>query len=180
MRSNRRIKCGSSRSPRVSVRLSYGSRGRQQLFTENTLSPILPLLERPGERRLQYLLFGIPAACISGGGGRGDKRGATRLAGFGLVCSMTSGLLNSHHVPQGAEGLVISTALPDALYDPVMLWLLSVAFEPFLRRYVPNTLIGWSRSLEGRSRDPLVGGNLLAGTAMGLAMIYKFENFSRK
>lgn len=103
--------------------------------------------------------------------GRGDKRGATRLAGFGLVCSLTSGLLNSHHVPQGAEGFVIFTALRDALYNPVTLWLTYVAFEPFLRRYVPNTLIGWSRLLEGRWRDPLVGGNLLAGTAMGLGMI---------
>jgi hypothetical protein len=84
---------------------------------------------------------------------------------------MTSGLLFSHHVPQGAEGFVIFTALRDALHPPVVLWLVYVAFEPFLRRYVPNTLIGWSRLLEGRWRDPLVGGNLLAGTAMGLGMI---------
>ena len=103
--------------------------------------------------------------------GRGDKRGATRLAGFVLVCQMTRLILDSHHVPQvRQEGFVIYTALRDALYLPVTLWLVYVAFEPFLRRYVPNTLIGWSRLLEGRSKDPLVGGNLLVGVAMGLGM----------
>jgi hypothetical protein len=31
-------------------------------------------------------------------------------------------------------------------------------------------LIGWSRLLEGRWRDPLVGGNLLAGVAIGIGV----------
>ncbi len=71
--------------------------------------------------------------------GRGHKRGANRLAGFLLVCQITSQLLASHHIPQNEEGLVIVTALRDALYLPVALWLIYVAFEPFLRRYVPHT-----------------------------------------
>jgi predicted Ser/Thr protein kinase len=102
--------------------------------------------------------------------GRGDKRGATRLAGFVLVCTLTATLSSSHHVPLGIEGFVLFTALRDALYTPVELWLVYVAFEPYLRRYVPNTLIGWSRLLEGRWQDPLVGGHLLVGAAIGIGL----------
>ncbi|MBZ5633138.1 MAG: protein kinase [Acidobacteriia bacterium] len=102
--------------------------------------------------------------------GRGDKRGATRLAGFVLVCTLTTTFFSSHHVPLGIEGFVIFTALRDALYTPVEVWLVYVAFEPYLRRYVPNTLIGWSRLLEGRWRDPLVGGHVLAGVAIGIGV----------
>jgi serine/threonine-protein kinase len=102
--------------------------------------------------------------------GRGDTRGATRLAGFLLVCMVTLRLLTSHHVPQSSEGFVIFTGLRDALYTPAMLWLVYVAFEPYLRRYAPNTLIGWSRVLEGRWRDPLVGANVLAGVAIGIGV----------
>jgi hypothetical protein len=102
--------------------------------------------------------------------GRGDKRGATRLAGFVLVCTLTSLFLSSHHLPLGIEGFFIFTALRNALYTPVEVWLVYVAFEPYLRRYVPNTLIGWSRLLEGRWRDPLVGGHVLAGVAIGIGV----------
>ena len=102
--------------------------------------------------------------------GRGDKRGANRLAGFMLVCTLTAELLRSHHVPTGIEVGVILFALRDALIEPALVWLVYVAFEPYLRRYVPNILIGWSRLLEGRWRDPLVGGNLLAGAAVGMGM----------
>lgn len=100
--------------------------------------------------------------------GRGDKRGANRLAGFGLACTLTAELLRPHHVPTGSEVGVILFALRDALIEPVLVWLVYVAFEPYVRRYVPNILIGWSRLLEGRWRDPLVGGNLLAGAAVGM------------
>jgi hypothetical protein len=49
--------------------------------------------------------------------------------------------------------------------------LVYVAFEPYLRRYVPDTLIAWSRLLDGRWRDPLVGGHLLAGVASGMLVV---------
>ena len=102
--------------------------------------------------------------------GRGDKRGANRLAGFVLVCTTAASFLGSHHVPLGMEGFIIYFALRDSLFLPVILWLVYVAFEPYLRRYAPNTLIGWSRLLEGRWRDPLVGGHLLAGVAIGVGV----------
>ncbi|HYL78734.1 MAG TPA: serine/threonine-protein kinase [Bryobacteraceae bacterium] len=102
--------------------------------------------------------------------GRGDKRGANRLAGFVLVCTLTAAFCDSHHLPSGVEVGVLLLALRNSLGVPVVVWLVYVAFEPYLRRYAPNTLIGWSRLLEGRWRDPLVGGQLLAGVAAGLGV----------
>ncbi|MEO8096341.1 MAG: serine/threonine-protein kinase [Acidobacteriota bacterium] len=104
--------------------------------------------------------------------GRGDMRGATRLAGFVLACSIAVRLLRWHHVATIAEGFVLFTALRDALFGPVVVWLVYVAFEPYLRRYVPHTLISWSRLLEGRWRDPLVGGHLLSGVASGIGVAF--------
>jgi hypothetical protein len=131
----------------------------------------------PAEDQLFLTFFGVflplVAAVVAWRNlrlGRGDKRGATRLAGFGLACTLTVFLLRSHHVSHIREGFLIFTALRDALYGPVVLWLVYVAFEPYLRRYVPNTLIGWSRLLEGRWRDPVVGGNLLAGVATAVVV----------
>jgi hypothetical protein len=104
--------------------------------------------------------------------GRGDKRGANRVAGFVLVCALTNVLCASHHVPSGTEVGVLILAMRDSLLLPVILWLVYVAFEPYLRRYAPGTLIAWSRLLEGRWRDPLVGGHLLAGVAIGLGVTF--------
>jgi len=102
--------------------------------------------------------------------GRGDKRGANRLAGFALACTLTTEFCASHYVPSSGEIGILIRALQDSLFIPAILWLVYVAFEPYLRRYAPNTMIGWSRLLEGRWRDPLVGGHLLAGVAIGLGI----------
>jgi len=42
--------------------------------------------------------------------------------------------------------------------------------EPYVRRLWPKTLIAWSRVLEGRLRDPLVGQHVLLGALAGLAV----------
>jgi hypothetical protein len=45
-----------------------------------------------------------------------------------------------------------------------VVWISYVAIEPYLRRLWPRTLISWTRMLEGRWRDPLVGRDVLLGT----------------
>src|SRR5262249_48993017 len=44
---------------------------------------------------------------------------------------------------------------------------LYMAFEPYVRRFWPQLLIGWSRLLSGRVRDPMVGREVLVGAAAG-------------
>ena len=42
-----------------------------------------------------------------------------------------------------------------------------MAFEPYVRRFWPQLLVGWTRLLSGRVRDPLVGRDVLVGVAAG-------------
>ena len=51
-------------------------------------------------------------------------------------------------------------------------WLLYMAFEPYVRRKSPGMLISWSRLLGGRLRDPLLGKDLLVGVALGVAAVF--------
>src|SRR5207249_1641223 len=46
-------------------------------------------------------------------------------------------------------------------------WLIYLGVEPFLRRRWPHRLIGWTRLLEGRFADPLVGREVLLGFLAG-------------
>ena len=41
------------------------------------------------------------------------------------------------------------------------LYLLYLGLEPFVRRSWPTMLVGWSRVLAGRIRDPLIGRDIL-------------------
>jgi serine/threonine-protein kinase len=49
-------------------------------------------------------------------------------------------------------------------------WLLYVVLEPSARRWWPEMLVGWSRLLAGRVRDPLVGRDILVGLVAGMMM----------
>ena len=54
-----------------------------------------------------------------------------------------------------------------ALINATLIWLLYMAFEPYVRRFWPTLLIGWTRLLSGQVRDPLVGRDILVGAAAG-------------
>jgi len=45
-----------------------------------------------------------------------------------------------------------------------------LALEPYVRRKMPELLIGWTRALEGRTRDPRIGRELLIGAAGGASI----------
>src|SRR5581483_4220859 len=45
--------------------------------------------------------------------------------------------------------------------------LVYLAFEPYFRRVYPKMLIGWTRLLSGRWRDPMIGRDILIGAAAG-------------
>jgi len=100
--------------------------------------------------------------------GRGDRRGAIRLAAFAFATTLGSSLLVAHHVPDlGAEWQVFGRAVGQALFPAAILWLLYLALEPFVRRQWPQLLISWTRLLAGKFRDPLIGRDLLAGVLCG-------------
>jgi serine/threonine-protein kinase len=95
--------------------------------------------------------------------GRGDRRGATRLAYATAVVMTASWVLETHHVVDIGELYLLVMAASLTTLSAAFVWLLYVALEPHVRRRWPNTLIAWSRLLAGNVRDPLVGRDVLIG-----------------
>jgi serine/threonine protein kinase len=100
--------------------------------------------------------------------GRGDARGAIRLAAYGLIFQSLSEIVRLHHVPTLAEPIHVLYQIGIGLSVAATVWVYYMALEPYLRRRWPQSLISWSRLLTGEARDPLVAGHLLAGTALGV------------
>jgi len=102
---------------------------------------------------------------------RGDRTGANRLALTFFVVTLVGWLLKIDHMgsvfPELVR-LIVTTGW--ALLVAATLWLLYVGLEPYVRRRWPQVLIGWSRLLAGRVRDPLVGRDLLIGGAVAVVM----------
>jgi hypothetical protein len=100
--------------------------------------------------------------------GRGDRTGAFRTAVVVFIAGSVALLLRARHYAWlGVEWNRVSLMFGIALYTAVTLWLLYMAFEPYVRRFWPQLLIGWTRLLSGRVRDPLVGRDILVGVAGG-------------
>jgi hypothetical protein len=95
--------------------------------------------------------------------GRGDRKGAARIAGAAFLSSFCGGLLAMKHVagPEEVGLLVLQTS--ETLFLAVLLWLAYLAVEPYARRYWPDSLISWNRLLSGRLRDSLTASHILAG-----------------
>ena len=90
--------------------------------------------------------------------GRGDIKGALRVAFLYFIVRMLLWLFGKHH-PGTAEGefALLLSYLRRAVFSVFYLWLLYIALEPFIRRRWPHRIISWSRLLRGEFRDPLVG-----------------------
>ncbi len=99
--------------------------------------------------------------------GRGDRQGATRVAGFVLTVAFFVWVLNAKHaVNPNIEMSRFFGGLP--LWAAAMLWLLYLAVEPYIRRFWPSTLVSWSRLIAKQWRDPLVGRDVLLGVGLGM------------
>ena len=102
--------------------------------------------------------------------GRGDNRGALRLAAFVLSTSMLVWLCSATHVPTNHEFESFVEALNVFFASAGRAWIFYMAMEPYVRRRWPQIMIAWSRLPGGGVRDPLVGGHVLIGAAFGLGL----------
>jgi hypothetical protein len=100
--------------------------------------------------------------------GRGDLRGASRLAAFAVVCGFVQWLIEGHHTFSAAALTRVADGLGIALFDGLALWVMYLALEPHVRRHWPQALISWTRALAGDWKDPLVSGHLLVAVALGV------------
>jgi serine/threonine-protein kinase len=103
--------------------------------------------------------------------GRGDRRGANRIAFFYFTLSGLVWLFAEHHIAASGEFYLLLHYAAIWLFIASLLWMAYIATEPFVRRHMPALLVGWSRLLAGNLRDPLVGRNILFGSIAGLVMI---------
>lgn len=101
---------------------------------------------------------------------RGDRRGAFRLAGFVACLVFAMRVLRADHVwTVTNEAQLVIQLFAEAVASGLMVWLVYIAIEPYFRRRWPRLLIGWTRLLSGRFKDPMVGRDLLAGAVVGAA-----------
>jgi serine/threonine protein kinase len=113
--------------------------------------------------------LGIWMASRSVRAGKGDLKGATRLALFVALVGIVNWALLAHHISSQLEIVLFILAVSVSLFFGMLTWLLYVALEPYVRRYWPDTLISWSRFLAGKFRDPVVARDVLLGTLFGVA-----------
>ncbi len=144
----------------------------------------IPLGLRIGLFTLVLMVIGLAFAAIYFARrnlrqGRGDRKGALRISAFVFAVAILEWIVSSHHAPDllaGAAGSALAIAF--GLLLSAFLWLTYLAVEPYLRRRIPELLIGWARLLEGRFRDPRVGRDILIGALTGtvLALIQHVVN----
>src|SRR5262249_26793614 len=101
--------------------------------------------------------------------GRGDKRGAFRLAVFFSSLDMVGWFMAGSHVLSHLQAS-FDRALAESLKNSLISWVLYLGFEPHVRRLWPKRIIAWNRLLAGRLRDPLVGRDMLVGCLLGLGI----------
>ena len=137
--------------------------------------------ESRGNKALSIMVLVISLLALFGSGllarsnlklGRGDRRGATRLAVVYATVRMLVWIFSVHHNGLvGREMNLFFRHLSLAAFSGIFLWFLYVAFEPFLRKSWPGWIISWNRLLAGDYKDPLVGRDLLIGLVIGAGLI---------
>ena len=167
--------------PNVPIRVEAASfHNRPVYFT--IVSPWnKPVSERadprgPGEKIGVWILFAIFFGILVVGAllalrnlrlGRGDRRGAFRLALFVFLSRILVWIFSTHHVADNVELLLLVTGIQSALFWSCFVGVMYLALEPYLRRRWPEKIISWNRLLVGDFRDPLVGRDILVGLAIG-------------
>ncbi|HXI40939.1 MAG TPA: serine/threonine-protein kinase [Bryobacteraceae bacterium] len=137
-----------------------------------------------GEKAAVVFFMGVTALAIFGAlffarknyvTGRGDRRGAFRLAVFVFCALVALWLCRGHFFPDaGTFGLFI-IASSTALFIAAVLWSLYLAVEPYVRKHWPHAIISWTRLSSGRLRDPLVARDILFGLVLGSIWSLTFE-----
>ncbi len=135
--------------------------------------------ERAGEAfGVAFVLFlacaGVWLARRNYSRGKGDRRGAWKLAWIIFALEMVLFLAKAHLKFSGDTLFLLLLAASTALFMAAFMWTLYLALEPYVRSKWPQTIVSWSRVLAGNLRDPLVGRDVLYGTILGLAWVVVF------
>src|SRR4029453_7884269 len=148
--------------------------------TDNTSSPTMNQSVRWGGPASQLVFVLMTLTALAGAGilarwnirqGRWDRSGALKVAGSVFGVGVFLGLLRADHVPIARDEYLIFARIASwYLYSAGFIFLMYVAFEPFVRQRWPRVLTSWTRLVAGRVSDPLVGGDILIGALAGVAI----------
>lgn len=108
---------------------------------------------------------------------RSDPKGAFRLALFMFAVHLALWIFRAHFASSMSIFGMFVLAMSTSLYSALLIALLYLSLEPYVRRRWPNAIISWSRLLLGRWRDPLVGRDVLFGLVLGMFWIIVFQVF---
>jgi hypothetical protein len=144
-----------SGQPDVPIRVEGGSyRGRPVMFS------IIPPWKKPVRQETAAMdatakvasvtLLGLFAFVVVGALllarhnlrlGRGDRRGAFRLATYAFIIAMITSFVQVHHVASFEEVGMLFLATGFWLFVSALYWLIYIALEPYVRRLWPTDLI---------------------------------------
>jgi hypothetical protein len=103
--------------------------------------------------------------------GRGDRKGAFRVAIFIFTGEFVSWALAAHFSRDAwRDYWEFVGGCGAALYMAGFMWVLYMAIEPYMRRRWPEMLISWTRVLTGRFYDARVGRDVMLGALGGAVM----------
>jgi len=106
--------------------------------------------------------------------GRGDRRGAIRLASAIFALEALVWACRAHWVADIGMLEVFATNAAGWVSAAVLIWFLYIGLEPEVRARWPKAIVAWSRVLAGRWRDPLVAADVLWGALVGMALVALF------
>jgi len=108
--------------------------------------------------------------------GNADKKGALRFVFAMAIFDMATSFLEAHHnLSISMEMTNLLSCLVNAIGRVIRFWIYYVALEPYVRRIWPRVLVGWSRLVDGRVVDPVVGRDVLIGCVIGAALASVME-----
>jgi len=102
--------------------------------------------------------------------GRGDRTGAIRVAAFMTLLLTAIWAVSPHAGGVGDEQDRFFARLGLAMFVGGAMYILYLGLEPYVRRTWPEMLVGWTRFIGGRIRDPLVGHDVLIGVTCGAGL----------
>ena len=154
-----------------------GYRGRPVMFeivapwTASPREPSSSESHRMSPIAIYILLLGAAAgAWWNVRRGRGDTKGAFRVAAFMTVVLTAIWAFTPHVGDIGEEQDRFFSHLGLAMFLGLAMYVLYLGLEPYVRRAWPDMLVGWTRVVAGRIRDPLVGHDVLIGIACGAVL----------
>ena len=121
--------------------------------------------------RISYALLFLFSAFMAARNlraGRGDRRGAWRLAMAVLILQAGFSLFSMHWVMDISILSILKSNAADWFLSAAIIWVLYLALEPSVRARWPHAILTWSRVLAGRWQDAQVAAHVLYGALVGV------------